>query len=130
MVEGWDSKSGKWADEAEVISARAGVARRWLAACVRDKQGDVAVVTHGTFLHYLTEDWEGVDDLAGTGWRNTEVRSFVLQEREGGEVGFVETDESSASRRGLRGQSTLGEQEQATGPAVEEGKAAEVSVRA
>ncbi|KAF2139401.1 uncharacterized protein K452DRAFT_352640 [Aplosporella prunicola CBS 121167] len=134
--EGWDSKTGKWADEAGAIGARAAEARRWLAELVKEMQGEghVAVVTHGSFLHYLTRDWEGFDGLAGTGWRNTEVRSFGLREEEGGEVGLVETEESRARRSEIGGPSSGGEQ--ATGPAVEEEKAnkvlgaEEVSVRA
>lgn len=51
------------------------------------------------FLHFLTEDWAGDGSPAGTGWANTEFRSYVfLEEEEGGNATIVETEESKARR--------------------------------
>ncbi|KAL9060638.1 MAG: hypothetical protein Q9162_000589 [Coniocarpon cinnabarinum] len=58
----WNSKKGRWAPEAHAIQERARVARNWLRS--RPKKHIVAV-THGGLLHYLTEDWQGMDKLQG-----------------------------------------------------------------
>lgn len=66
VEEGWNVKTAdsKWAPSSEALSRRAREARRY----VRDqmvellkrgeKDPEVVVVSHGGFLHYLTEDWE------------------------------------------------------------------------
>ena len=101
----WNSKSGKWAPHADAINKRAKEARQWLR---KRPEKDIVVVTHGGFLHYFTEDWGDSDrfqgthkhrcgseefklhhhlseiDLilnkrhAGTGWANTEYRSYTF----------------------------------------------------
>ena len=59
---GWNSKKGRWAANSAAIEDRCKVARRWL----RDRpEKDIVVVTHGGLLHYLTEDWAGMDKLQG-----------------------------------------------------------------
>ncbi len=59
----------------------------------------MVVVTHGGFLHYFTEDWEGAERGTGTGWENTEWRSYALVE--GSEdASLRETGESMLRRRG------------------------------
>ena len=52
--EGWNSKTGKWAAEAEALERRARETRRWLKA---RPEKEIVLVTHGGFLHYLSEDW-------------------------------------------------------------------------
>ena len=54
VQEGWNSKKGKWSPASETIEARAREARQWLKA---RPEKEIVVVTHGGFLHYLTEDW-------------------------------------------------------------------------
>lgn len=51
----------------------------------------VVAVTHGGFLHYFTEDFEGAinDGTVGTGWQNTEFRTYVFKESGGSEVNGV-----------------------------------------
>lgn len=49
----------------------------------------------------MTEDWKGHETFAGTGWANTEFRSFGWKEGDEGVEGrfsLVETDESVARR--------------------------------
>ena len=53
---GWNSKQEKWAPNANSIEIRAREVRQWLKA---RPEKEVVVVTHGGFLHYLTEDWSG-----------------------------------------------------------------------
>lgn len=52
VEKGWNSKTDKWAAASTAIEARAKRARVWL----RDRlEEEVVVVTHGGFLHFLTE---------------------------------------------------------------------------
>lgn len=52
VEKGWDSKKGRWAATSTAIEKRARTARVWLRA--REEE-DIVVVTHGGFLHFLTE---------------------------------------------------------------------------
>lgn len=104
--EGWNSKTGKWSPASSAIEARAKEARIWLRELAEEahKKGEVngngdveiVVVTHGGYLHYFTEDWVGMGEFVGTGWMNTEFRSY---EFEGAGDGLRET-ETSRRRRG------------------------------
>lgn len=51
-------------------------------------------------MHYLTEDWSGHAKNAGTGWANTEFRSFTLErdEKDPDNVRLVETEGSRDAR--------------------------------
>ena len=60
--EGWNSKTGKWAPDSQAIVARAKEVRQWLKA---RPEKEVVLVTHGGFLHFLTEDWDDYNKLAG-----------------------------------------------------------------
>jgi hypothetical protein len=80
--EEWGKKTEKWACDEETVGQRARETRRWLrekmwqlslSVCHattsngRDllPRSDCVLVTHGGFLHLLTEDWEGFDVKAG-----------------------------------------------------------------
>ncbi|KAL8810105.1 MAG: hypothetical protein Q9223_007823 [Gallowayella weberi] len=91
VPEDWDSKKGKWAPQQEAIEARCREARQWLKA--RDEK-DIVVVTHGGLLHYLTEDWTGSVKFEGTGWENTEFRSYTFISDDDGNVSMEETERS------------------------------------
>jgi hypothetical protein len=67
------------------------------------------VVTDGGYLHYFTEDWEGAERGTGTGWENTEWRSYEFVEGSG-EASFRETRQSRERRRGTEGGLTADEQ--------------------
>lgn len=116
--EGWNSKKGKWSSEQSMLAERAKVARQWLMA---RPEKHIAVVTHGGILHHLTEDWIGIDHLAGTvyrlprpllgraeyyyeslgtGWANTEYRSYTFDMTRRSTASLVETEESRTRRRG------------------------------
>jgi broad specificity phosphatase PhoE len=59
------------------------------------KSIEIVLVTHGGLLHYLTEDWEDADQSMGTGWQNTEVRSYTfVDESECENAHLVETTRS------------------------------------
>lgn len=72
-AEEWGSKTGKWACDRETLEQRARETRRWLRQKIRQlsltgpsatnkegempqTRGDCVLVTHGGFLHLLTED--------------------------------------------------------------------------
>lgn len=59
----WHVKRGKYAQTDPKITARARAARRWL----KDRaESDIVVVTHGGYLHYITEDWSDAGKYCGT----------------------------------------------------------------
>ncbi|KAK4540742.1 hypothetical protein LTR36_008957 [Oleoguttula mirabilis] len=106
VPEGWNNKHGKWAPTPEAIDARAREARQWLMA--RPEKA-IVVVTHGAFLHELTEDYAGSRLFQGTGWANTEFRSYTFVNpatttaAEPAEARLVETPESRKRRLGNAG---------------------------
>ncbi|KAF8465910.1 histidine phosphatase superfamily [Kalaharituber pfeilii] len=67
------NKGGIYKSDKAMLEERARLARKWLWE--RDEEHIVAVL-HGGFLHYLTEDWTGMNHVVGTGWYNTEYRTF------------------------------------------------------
>lgn len=124
---GWEIKEGRWAPTGEAIEKRVREARQWLRA---RPEKEIALVAHGGLLHYLTEDWSGSGKYTGeitpylliylpragflfvthdyvyqrdigTGWANTEFRSYEFVDgEEGGNASFIETTESHLRRRG------------------------------
>lgn len=118
VTKGWNDKSSaKYNPAASAIEARALEARiilRRLAAEAhassqfKDQDIHVVVVTHGGFLHYFTEDWNGHDRFVGTGWANTECRSYEFVDATDASASLVELQES----RDRRGERPLSEAEQ------------------
>ncbi|KAH6640457.1 histidine phosphatase superfamily [Chaetomium tenue] len=111
----WTVKTGesRFAPVMARLEARARAARVWLRelgrAFEREHPGvdaHVGVVTHGGILHFLTQDWDGMNPQAGTGWGNTEWRSYEFVEgtvgggEDDGEARLRETGESWRRRRG------------------------------
>ena len=117
-IDGWNSKKGKWSPERSAIEARAQVVRQWLMA---RPEKHIVVVTHGGLLHHLTEDWIGSDHVAGTvyslpkalvnraeyyyqksgtGWANTEYRSYTFDPSRTATASLIEIEESRIRRRG------------------------------
>ncbi|KAJ5899604.1 hypothetical protein N7495_004348 [Penicillium taxi] len=116
--EGWNSNTGRYAATNEAIDERARDARLWLKA---RPEKEIIVVTHGSLLHYLTQDWEDSTLYHGTGWKNTEWRSYEFVEEidkydlqgrllEGENATVVETLESR-KRRGKEGRTLDREQQ-------------------
>ena len=62
VMEGWNSKTGRWAPTAGALEKRAKEARQWLKA---RPEKEIVVVTHGGLLHYLTEDWTDYNAVMG-----------------------------------------------------------------
>lgn len=94
LTRGWNSNTGKYAPTNIAIATRAHEARLWL----REQKGNVAVVTHGGFLHYLTQDWEGYNKAQGTGWTNCEYRTYCFKSADDENASLIETEESIERR--------------------------------
>lgn len=113
--EGWNSKTGPWAANATAIEIRAREARLFLrslgeaAAQNASEDQHIVVVTHGGYLHYFTEDWNGHAKFTGTGWANTEFRSYEFVPGSP-DASLVETRESKEARRGSETPLTADEQ--------------------
>ncbi|CAG9943839.1 unnamed protein product [Clonostachys rosea f. rosea IK726] len=86
------------------LTARAREARRALRDLAGDMSGDahVAAVSHGGFLHFLTDDWHGIPTGSATGWANCQFRSYQFVDPTGqdDEAELVETAESWRRRQG------------------------------
>ncbi|OKL56356.1 hypothetical protein UA08_08510 [Talaromyces atroroseus] len=105
--EGWNSKQGKWAPQIGALRNRAREVRQWLKA---RPEKQIILVTHGGLLHYLTEDWEDSSLYQGTGWLNTEYRSYTFSDTidtediegkkldDGDDATIIETPESRKRR--------------------------------
>ncbi|KAF5609412.1 phosphoglycerate mutase family [Fusarium pseudoanthophilum] len=84
VKDGWNVKAlgTRYSPESTAIAARARDVRIFIRQKIREliEQGDtdpqVALVTHGGFLHYFTDDWEDSWLNPGTGWKNCETRSY------------------------------------------------------
>ncbi|KAI0020473.1 histidine phosphatase superfamily [Xylariomycetidae sp. FL0641] len=101
----WGAKrqgSPRWLPGAERVEARARAARveiRKLARELEERgEGDahVAVVTHGGFAHFLTQDFTGLGDGGFTNYGNAEFRVWRFADLTGedGEARLVETEAS------------------------------------
>ncbi|EFX01479.1 phosphoglycerate mutase family protein [Grosmannia clavigera kw1407] len=103
---GWNNKSADTPFEPTIpkIEARARKARCTLRELTAHLGGDdhIAVVSHGAFLHFLTEDFHGVPPERATGWENTEYRSYVFADPTGADENATlqEMAESRIARLG------------------------------
>ncbi|KAI1812404.1 histidine phosphatase superfamily [Poronia punctata] len=87
----WNDKSPESDNfpEPGKLETRTRRARLWLRDLVKQQTGDadedahVVLVTHGGILHFITEDWRGIASGHGTGWQNTEYRSYEFADKTG-----------------------------------------------
>ncbi|KAH6973486.1 histidine phosphatase superfamily [Ilyonectria sp. MPI-CAGE-AT-0026] len=86
----------------EKLVARAKLARHTLRDAAGNGDEHILVVTHGGFLHFLTEDWQGVDPDHATGWLNCEYRSYQFVDPTGKDedAALRETSDSWCRRHG------------------------------
>ncbi|KAK6508012.1 hypothetical protein TWF481_006432 [Arthrobotrys musiformis] len=97
-----EKSSPEWPEKKRIFAAknvekRGAYARDYLFDNYTEKD-EVVIVSHGGYLHVLTEDWDSYDDMKGTGWENTERRSFVVKKNDAGKVVLEETEESIKNR--------------------------------
>ncbi|KAI1826689.1 phosphoglycerate mutase-like protein [Xylaria intraflava] len=87
ITDDWNNKTpdSKYYPEPQKLEARARDVRLWLQNLVKDAGDDtqVVLVTHGGILHFITEDWSGINPGRGTGWSNTEYRSYEFVDKTG-----------------------------------------------
>ncbi|KAI0204542.1 phosphoglycerate mutase-like protein [Astrocystis sublimbata] len=106
VTEDWNDKTpgSKYYPDPKKLEARARSARLFLRDLIKDAGDDaqVVLVTHGGILHFLTEDWSGIDPGRGTGWVNTEYRSYEFADKTGQDpnASLVELPESCRRRKG------------------------------
>ncbi|KAH6625521.1 phosphoglycerate mutase [Boeremia exigua] len=96
VLEGWQVKENSSLTTAALLD-RAEKARQWLLA---RQENNIVVVSHGCFLHFLTDDWYDSVNTQATGWGNTEFRSYELSG--GPESTSLRETAESRSRRGLK----------------------------
>ncbi|KAF3912762.1 hypothetical protein ABW20_dc0105127 [Dactylellina cionopaga] len=92
----WPEKEGIFLPDN--IIARGVAARRYIYDNY-DLNEELLVVTHGGFINYLTDEWDGFDECTSTstGWTNADWRSYNMLE-ENGAIRFAETEESIRHR--------------------------------
>ncbi|KAE8343330.1 hypothetical protein BDV24DRAFT_161767 [Aspergillus arachidicola] len=73
----WNSKKGIYASNLSAVHQRAAEMRNWI---YNRPEKHIALVTHGGFLHYFTEDWKGYVKGKGTGYLNCEYRKLEFTE--------------------------------------------------
>ncbi|KAJ4256258.1 hypothetical protein NW762_009338 [Fusarium torreyae] len=72
----------------------------------------IALVAHGSFMHYFSNDWENSTRGCGTSWKNCETRRYVFQnDNDDEDAWLVETEESRLAR-GLEGPAPSAEEQQ------------------
>ena len=85
LTNDWNLKSfhGRYSPHSDAIKARARATRLFLRDKVAELMAkesrddlEIVLVSHGGFLHYFSDDWEGAATRPGTGWTNCEVRSY------------------------------------------------------
>ncbi|OCT53444.1 phosphoglycerate mutase family protein [Cladophialophora carrionii] len=98
LTDTWNVKTleNRYSPASAAIKARARDCRKLLREKARelarggDDNVEIVLVTHGGYLHYLTDDWEDAAKLSGTGWENTEYRTYTF------ETSFLSDDDSEA----------------------------------
>ncbi|RYP49119.1 hypothetical protein DL768_005116 [Monosporascus sp. mg162] len=92
----------EFAPDPAKVEARARRARVWLRELARTVAADahIVVVTHGEFVHWLTDDFAGVSMRFNTGWYNAEFRSYEFASLGGEdtEAALIETATSREKR--------------------------------
>ncbi|KAF4452222.1 phosphoglycerate mutase family protein [Fusarium austroafricanum] len=103
VEESWNDKGpgSEYEPTLQKLTVRGLKARKAL----RDRvSGDehIVVVSHGGFLHFLTDDWYGVPEQRATGWANCEYRSYQFVDPTGKDEDATlrETTESFQRRLG------------------------------
>ena len=87
IKDGWNDKAlgNRYSPHSNAITARARDARIFLRSKIRelaskgDPDAQVVLVTHGSFLHFFSDDWEDAYQYPATGWHNCETRSYVFE---------------------------------------------------
>ncbi|KAH6956947.1 hypothetical protein HG530_002475 [Fusarium avenaceum] len=115
VEESWTDKGpqSEYEPTLEKLTARGLKARKTLRDCVIGDE-HIVVVSHGGFLHFMTDDWYGVPEGTATGWANCEYRSYQFADPTGDDedAALLETKESWQRRQGDAKPLTITEQRQ------------------
>ncbi|KAK3381313.1 histidine phosphatase superfamily [Podospora didyma] len=113
----WTDKGpdSPWQPDMAKLEARSQAARRYLrdlgakhAAETGGKEdAHIVAVTHGGILHFLAQDFDGMNFQYGTGWHNTEYRTYVFADPSGLDP-EARLHETKASWRRRRSSSAAG----------------------
>lgn len=97
----WNSKHGIWAPECKALDERARKLRRWLREQTLHNSAmqHIVVVSHGDFLHHVTEDINEAGEQVGGDWKNVEFRSYRYKDEGDENAMIVETEESVRRRK-------------------------------
>ncbi|RSL57817.1 hypothetical protein CEP51_014176 [Fusarium floridanum] len=103
---GWNDKDldGPNSPVSPACAARARTVRRILREKAKelsketDEEIHIALVAHGSFMHYLTNEWENSTRGCGTAWRNCEARAYNFMDFEDDGAWLVETADSREFR--------------------------------
>ncbi|KAM0811752.1 putative Phosphoglycerate mutase [Seiridium cardinale] len=111
VEDGWNIKGSqsRYAPSLAMLKAHAkdtrGFLRRQGEELIKSDEDVHILVSHGCFLHFLTDDWEDWDNVAGTSWKNCGMRSYHFQhlksDGEGpatNDVTLIKMDESRQRR--------------------------------
>ncbi|KAI0423835.1 histidine phosphatase superfamily [Xylaria sp. FL1042] len=95
----WLKRQGsKYVPDVALVEARAREARVFLRELAQEGPDDahIVVISHGGFLHFLTDNYSGLTENCFTTYGNTAVRSFQFANLSGTDpdAKLVETDES------------------------------------
>ncbi|TGO27656.1 hypothetical protein BPAE_0038g00020 [Botrytis paeoniae] len=102
MEDGWNSKKDFYAPNHEAVEARTAALRAWLYGI---ESQHIVLVTHGGFLHYLTEGGTVSDPRKGTGYNNCEVRKFTFTKDSTAESAYIV--EVGKKKHGMERDSTI-----------------------
>ncbi len=99
LKDDWNIKTldGRYSPASAALVVRARDCRKLLREKARelsnsgDENVEIVLVTHGGYLHYLTGDWEDAAKFSGTGWENTEYRTYEF------ETSFLSDSDDTAS---------------------------------
>ncbi|KAJ5090813.1 hypothetical protein N7532_009497 [Penicillium argentinense] len=97
VKEDWNSKKGIYAPTLTSVRRRAAELRKWIWS---RPEKDIVLVTHGGFLHYLTEDWTGYVVERGTGYQNCEYRKLEFTPESNAEEAHLVEPGSSREKQG------------------------------
>ncbi|KAI3338564.1 hypothetical protein F4824DRAFT_84381 [Ustulina deusta] len=94
----YKGQGSKYIPDVALVEARAREARVFLRELAQSGPDDahIVVVSHGGFLHFLTENYSGLTEKCFTTYGNTTIRSFQFVDLYGTDpdAKMVETEES------------------------------------
>ncbi|KPI45829.1 uncharacterized protein AB675_388 [Cyphellophora attinorum] len=96
--EGWCDKTGFSSPDPKAVEERAASLRRWL---YQRPEKLIVLVTHGAFLHYFTQSWEGISAERGSAFKNCEWREYNFSDDSSSEAARIVETDASRKRRGV-----------------------------